>query len=144
MEIGDLAKLWGEVTPIIKIHGDLDDPDTLVLTETDHFERLSFNAPLDIRFRADAMHKTVLFVGYSMSDMNIRLLFYRLRQTWQQSGSGATRPPAFLFMPVFDPVQQAVLEHWGITSVTESSPDPGEALHVFLSRIHTEIRVLRS
>jgi hypothetical protein len=139
-EIGDLAKLGGGVTPIIKIHGDLESPDTLVLTETDHFERLSFNAPLDIRFRADAMHKTLLFVGYSMSDMNIRLLFYRLWQTWQQSGSSGTRPPAFIFMPVYDPVQQAVLEHWGITCVTEALPEPGEALQAFLRKIKEHIQ----
>ncbi|MET3587770.1 hypothetical protein ABID21_003901 [Pseudorhizobium tarimense] len=80
----DLTEVSEGVTQIIRFHGDLDDPASLVLAESDHFERLSFETPLDVRFRADALGKTVLFIGYSMSDMNIRLLLYRLRQTWHQ------------------------------------------------------------
>ncbi|TIQ16998.1 SIR2 family protein, partial [Mesorhizobium sp.] len=68
----DIAKVNGEGTQIIKYHGDFDDDASLVLAESDYFERLSFESPLDVKFRADALGRTVLFIGYSMSDMNIR------------------------------------------------------------------------
>lgn len=74
----DVAKTHHDVPQVVKFHGDFDDDHSLVLTETDYFNRLSFDAPLDIKLRADAQGKTVLFVGYSMKDMNIRLLLHRL------------------------------------------------------------------
>jgi hypothetical protein len=47
--IADAAQ---DTTHIIKYHGDFDDDASLVLTETDFLDRLSFDSPLDIKFRA--------------------------------------------------------------------------------------------
>ncbi|HEX2147023.1 MAG TPA: SIR2 family protein [Pseudorhizobium sp.] len=139
----DLTEVSEGVTQIIKFHGDLDDPASLVLAESDHFERLSFETPLDVRFRADALGKTVLFIGYSMSDMNIRLLLYRLWQTWQRSGFAEDRPPSFIFMPRGNEVQEAVLRHWGISVLRDETEDPGLALIDFLRRLAAEVALLR-
>jgi hypothetical protein len=131
----DVAKVRPEVTQIVKYHGDFDDDASLVLTETDYFDRLTFDSPLDVKFRADAMGRTILFVGYSLSDMNIRLLLHRLWQTWNRSGYEQDRPPSFVFMPTRDPVEEAVLSRWGITALSEEMDDPEEALSVFLTRL---------
>jgi hypothetical protein len=85
----------------------------LVLTETDFLNRLSFDSPLDIKFRADALGRTILFIGYSMSDPNIRLLLHRIWQIWEQSGHKDDRPRSFVFMPTQNPVQEALLARWG-------------------------------
>jgi hypothetical protein len=66
----DIAKIRNGITQIIKFHGDFDDDSSLVLTETDYFNRLAFDSPLDVKLTADALGKTVLFVGYSMTHMN--------------------------------------------------------------------------
>lgn len=47
----DVARASEHGCQIVKFHGDLDDPDSLVLTESDHFDRLAFDSPLDIKFR---------------------------------------------------------------------------------------------
>jgi hypothetical protein len=80
-----------------------------VITETDYFDRLAFDSPLDVKLRSDALGKTVLFVGYSMSDMNIRLLLHRLWLTWHRSSYERDRPPSFVFMAMANPMQEAVL-----------------------------------
>ncbi len=131
----DVAKATWDVTQIVKFHGDFEDDSSLVLAETDYFSRLSFDSPLDVKFRADAMGHPVLFIGYSMQDLNIRLLLHRLWETWARSGYERDRPKSFVFMPRANPVQQAVLGRWGITVVTGESDDPEEALCGFLQHL---------
>lgn len=136
----DIAKTREGMTQIVKFHGDFDDDQSLVLTETDYFDRLSFDSPLDIKLRADALGRTVLFVGYSMSDMNIRLLLYRLWRTWQTSGCEKDRPKSFVFMAHRDPLQEAVLAQWGVSVLSGHGDEPERALIGFLERLRRASR----
>src|SRR3954465_2680867 len=100
---------------------------SIVLAETDYLDRLSFESPLDIKFRADALAKTILFVGYSLSDLNIRFLLHRLWKTWRSSGYERDRPQPYVFMLRPDPIEQAVLEQWGIRVLTDDGGDQEHA-----------------
>jgi hypothetical protein len=132
------------VTRIIKYHGDFDDDDSLVLTETDFLNRLSFESPLDLAFRADALGRTILFVGYSMSDPNIRLLLHRIWGIWRNSGYEEHRPPSFIFMPCPDPVQEALLARWGITMLfPEKDEAASDSLVSFLSDLRERVQRVR-
>jgi hypothetical protein len=108
----DIARADNSHTQIVKFHGDFDDDASLVLAETDYFDRLSFESPLDVKFRSDALAHTMLFIGYSMGDLNIRLLLHKLWQTWAKSKYTTARPPSFVFMPEPNPVQEDVLGRW--------------------------------
>ena len=136
----DIAKIRDDATQIVKYHGDFDDDDSLVLAETDYFQRLSFDSPLDIKFRADALGRTILFIGYSMSDTNIRLLLHRLWETWSRSGYQDERPKSYAFMSDRNPVQPAVLSRWGITALTTPEHDPERALCAFLSKLKDRVQ----
>jgi hypothetical protein len=128
------------VTHIVKYHGDFDDDASLVLTETDFLNRLSFDSPLDIKVRADALARTILFIGYSMSAPNIRLLLHGIWQTWERSGHRDHRPRSFVFMPSSNPVQQAMLARWGITLLTpERGACADDALTAFLADLRARI-----
>jgi len=135
----DVAKAREGVTQIVKFHGDFDDDASLVLAETDYFERLRFDSPLDIKFRADALGRTILFIGYSLSDMNIRLLLHRLWETWTKSGYLDERPRSYVFMTPANPVQEAVLKRWGITALSGDGKDPEQDLCSFLSELGEEV-----
>ncbi|UEM02393.1 SIR2 family protein [Skermanella rosea] len=140
----DMAKTVEGVTQIIKFHGDFDDDQSLVITESDYFRRLSFDSPLDIKFRSDAFGKTILFIGYSMHDMNIRLLLHRLWQTWRQSGYEVDRPQSFVFMIERNPVEEAVLNQWGIRVLSEEAETPDRALVSFLTKLREGLEEARA
>jgi hypothetical protein len=135
----DIAKAREGVTQIVKFHGDFDDDQSLVIAETDYFNRLTFDSPLDIKFRSDALGKTVLFVGYSMTDLNIRMLLHSLWRTWNSSGYEKDRPRSFVFMAQPNPVQEAVLGQWGITALSGDTEDPGRGLTEFLSELKDRV-----
>lgn len=135
----DVARATGGVSQIVKFHGDFEDDQSLVLAETDYFNRLNFASPLDVKFRADALGRTILFIGYSMSDLNIRLLLHRLWETWRLSGYEKDRPASYVFMAVPNPVQEAVLGQWGINVIAGEGDDPEAALIGFLSDLRDAV-----
>jgi hypothetical protein len=135
----DIVSCDNGLPQIVKFHGDFDDDETLVLAETDYFKRLSFESPLDTKFKADALGRTLLFVGYSMSDLNIRLMLYRLWTTWRESGRERDRPASFVFTAKADPVQDAVLENWGITVMHEKADHPAASMLNFLDKLQRAV-----
>lgn len=72
---------------LFKIHGDLDDEDSIVITDEDYIrfvQRMSEKDPchpIPWAVRTYMRKWPVLFVGYSLRDYNLRLLFLTLR--WQ-------------------------------------------------------------
>jgi len=133
--IEDMSKIKPTTTQIIKYHGDIDsNKNDWVLTESSYFERLSFEHPLDIKFRADSLAKPVLFIGYSLNDMNIRYLLYKLTRAWVNVES---RPKSYIFLTQPNMVQEEVLKSWGIEAII-APPDlePSLSLEKFLKAIN--------
>jgi hypothetical protein len=70
---------------VCKIHGDVGRPDSIVITDEDYIKfvlRMSDKPPYDpvpMTFRYFFQKWTTLFVGYSLVDYNLRLLFKTLR-----------------------------------------------------------------
>lgn len=135
INVSDLVKTDSQTTQIIKFHGDIDDNDSIVLDETSYFKRLEFETPLDIKLRSDILGKTVLFIGYSLSDINIRLLFYKLSQMWKNNAQGQPQPTSYIFSHKPNPIQEDILKQWGITMMSSEIDDPGDALIDFMTKV---------
>jgi hypothetical protein len=138
--VGDLLESRPGVTQIVKFHGDFDDDASLVLTEESFFERLDFQSALDIKLQSDVLGRPVLFIGYSLSDVNIRYLLYKLQRLWESSSFNALRPKSYIFLRAANPVQERVLHARGIEPIVSRSDDPGEGLYQFLSELLEEVQ----
>lgn len=72
---------------------------------------------------------------YSLNDLNIRLLFYRLTEMWGLSALASARPKSYIFSNRPNPVAQEVLSHWGIQMIVSEDDDPKLALTEFLREL---------
>jgi hypothetical protein len=104
---------------LLKLHGDIDDPQSIVITEEDylHFIQRMGNEhmhPIPQSVRARMQGWPVLFVGYSLKDFNLRLL---LRTLWW-GRDVSTVPPSYSIDPYPDRLVVAVHQRKGSSIVT--------------------------
>lgn len=132
--ISDLTRVVPGEAQIIKFHGDFDEDSSIVLDESSYFRRMDFEAPLDIKLRSDVMGRSVLFIGYSFNDPNIRYVFYKLATMWSSGGSGDA-PPSYLYVPRPNPVQEAVLRQRNIFTLSPSGDDAAVGLVELLEAV---------
>jgi hypothetical protein len=85
VETTDYRKPTAQSPIVFKIHGDISRPETVVITDEDYIDfvlRMSNKEPYDPlprRLKVYLTDWTTLFVGYSLLDYNLRLLFKTLR-----------------------------------------------------------------
>lgn len=97
---------------IIKIHGDVDQPESLVVTSEDYIQFVlrmtdkEGSHPVPTSVRARLTKWPVLFIGYSLVDYNLRILFKALR--WKTDLSKLAESYAVDRNP--DPLVRAVWE----------------------------------
>lgn len=133
--IHDFAKTTSGNTQIIKYHGDFDDDSSIILTETSYFERLELNTPLDMKLRSDSLGKSLLFIGYSLRDLHIRFLLYKLQLLWKDTFDTYEQPPSYILLSEDNPVQRKVLESRNIQTIICENSDPGKGLENFLQEL---------
>ncbi len=141
--VADLTLKNEACTEIIKFHGDFDDDDSLVLTESSYFRRMLFDTPLDIRLRADSLARPLLFLGYSLRDLNTRYLLFRLQELWKNSPHADQRPKSYILMTERAEAQQILLRSRGVLPIMLIGDDPGHATAHFLSELLAEVRKIR-
>jgi hypothetical protein len=140
VKVNDLAGIKAGETEIIKFHGDLEDPDSIVLSESSFLRRMSLDEPLDIRLRADSLAKPLLFVGYSMSDPNIRYLLFRLQQLWDEHSGASQKPASYLLMVENDNIQECLLRERGVEPIRMPGKDPNAQLTCFFRTLLTAVQ----
>ena len=137
--VGDVSKIRSNKTQIIKFHGDFDDDSSIVLTESGFFNRLDFETSLDIKLRADSLEKSILFIGYSLSDINIRYMLFKLHNQWKFSKYENLRPKSYIFLIGPNPIKEAILRERGIIPIVYQNENPGEALKIFLTDLKERV-----
>ncbi len=59
---------------IIKMHGDIDHPETIVLKEADYLEYTQKHVLIEMFIKSLLADHTILFLGYSLNDYNVKLI----------------------------------------------------------------------
>ena len=135
-DVGDIQKFKACDTEIVKFHGDFDNDESIILTESQYFGRLDFEHPLDIKLRGDTLDKGTLFIGYSLGDINMRYLLFKLHEIWKAYGGTQRRPKSYIFLTRPNTVQERVLEARGITPIVSDRDDEKEGLVQFLQHLY--------
>jgi len=142
--VNDFVNLSDEKVHIVKLHGDLRNSKSMVLTESSYFDRMAFESPLDIKLRADILGKSLLFIGYSLSDINVRLLLFRLKKLWESGPRPEFRPKSYVFMGRPNEVFSEVLRSRGIEPIVAESTDESASLASFLTSLRANADEFRS
>ena len=100
-------------TSIVKFHGDFTDHQSIVFAEDKYFDRMAFEDPLDLFLRSEILGRSVLFVGYSFTDRNIRFIWHRLRRIMEAVPDRAKRP-SYLVTSGASHVQQEIMRQLGV------------------------------
>ncbi len=88
-----------DIAEIIKFHGDMNHPETMVLSESDYETRLKLDSPMDYRLSADVLGRVILFLGYSFRDWNVSYLFRLVNEKFQNSPLPGTGRRAYIVVP---------------------------------------------
>lgn len=101
---------------LLKLYGDLQQPETLVVTERDHSDLLRDRAKeaLVDEVRRAFHHHTVLFLGYNLADPDFRFLFDQIAQN-------RFAPTAYAVWPGLPPADVQMWRDRGIV-ILESDP----------------------
>lgn len=118
---------------IMKFHGDLDNTDTRVFTQSQYFDRMDYQSFMDISLQSDLLKYHVLFLGYSLSDVNIKQLMY-LSQKRKHNCKSKWKDYIFTVTP--NEVQAKVFEKNNIVSISGDVADKGEGTKLFLEKLN--------
>lgn len=135
--IDEIAQAPNDATQIIKFHGTFSDDASLVLTESSYFERLQFESAMDIKLRADMLGKCLLFIGYSLEDVNIRYMLYKLHKLRQQIKTDINKrtPSAYLTTFASGDIQKTLLARWNVTMIELDPVNKKKSIEEFLNAL---------
>ena len=135
--IEDMSRLKTGQTRIMKFHGDLEDEQSIVLSESQYFKRMDFQNFMDIQLQADMLQYKILFLGYSLSDINIKLLLYlaRKRAHINEKSESQQEFNAYIFTATPNQVQKDVFAKNRIASLSGDMADKEKGTLEFLKQL---------
>lgn len=134
--IDDIAVAPSNATQVVKFHGTFSDDASLVLTESSYFDRLEFESAIDIKLRADILGRCLLFIGYSLSDINIRYMLHKLHKLKHRLNRDTNRlPSAYLVAFGAGGVQRTLLARWDVSVVDLDPVNKTASMDDFLEEL---------
>lgn len=124
-------------TRLMKYHGTIKNDKSIVLSESQYFERMDFSSFLDKQLQKDWKDYSILYLGYSMSDINIKLLLYRLNKE-----SGGKDIQSYIFTTKPNDIQDRVFENNNIIAIHNDIIDKELGTKKFLEDLAHKIDVI--
>ncbi|MEA3017235.1 MAG: hypothetical protein QOI38_1957, partial [Sphingomonadales bacterium] len=108
---------------VVKVHGDIDDPSTIVITTKDYLNFYHTRKAIADRLKVELQYQTPLFIGYSFRDWNLASILAQIEHE-----AGDLQPSMYCLQ--FKPTRlvTAVLKDQGLDVIPlESEPGTPEA-----------------
>lgn len=137
IDVSDFQKLNETHPKVIKFHGDFDRPESMVLTESDYYHRMSLDSELDLLLRSDVLRCGLLFLGYSLSDRNLRYILYKQNLIRNRLGLSPSTVKSYLFTHRVNHVEKALMARWNVEVIVSEEMEPRVALDRFLKELST-------
>ncbi len=122
---------------VIKFHGDWNDPDAMVFSESDYEKRLKLETALDYRLRADLLGRAVLFLGYSFRDPNISYLFRTVNDQFNNLPGSLSGRRAYIAVPEPSDFEIQLFGARNMDVIKISSTDPSNDIAALLDQIRS-------
>jgi hypothetical protein len=119
---------------ILKAHGDIDRPESMVLTTRDYQEIIHANPAFNSVFSAILLTKAVLFVGYSINDPDFRLLLDRQLTVFR-----GNVPDRYALMSGVGRVERDVLLRTARIHILSYDDGQHEQMLEFLRELQTQV-----
>jgi hypothetical protein len=116
---------------LLKAHGDIDRPSSMVLTAPDYQEIIHSNPAFNAVFSAILLTKSILFVGYSLSDPDFRLLL-----DWQFTTFKGAAPQRYALMRGIGKIERDVL--WRTARIRVLPYDDHDEVLQFLRQLRRD------
>lgn len=114
-------------TSIVKFHGDIHSPASIVFSIRTYFDRIIERTALDSLLETELYTKSFLFIGYSFSDPNLRLIWYKLlrqKRILENINPSAVFPPSYIVTNGNNPIVEGWMGYLGITPIrVDPSPE---------------------
>lgn len=139
-EISDIQKCKHDAVRIMKFHGDISQvnmEDKIVLAESQYYGRMRFDSFMDIQLQADIQKYSILFLGYSLSDINVKMLMYIARCRW---GKEKQMPKEYIFTATPNEIQKEVFAQNGIISISNEEIDKYKGTKQFLEELVKQVQ----
>lgn len=131
VNINHMNELTSDQTRIMKFHGDINDKNSIVLAESEYFKRMDFQHFMDVQLQADMLRYHILFLGYSLSDINIKMLLYMARKRQKNDDT----MESFIFTSTPNQVQREVFSKNKIITFTGKDADKKKGSEEFLDEL---------
>lgn len=145
-DISQMGKMISGKPRIMKYHGELGKEESIVLSESQYFERMNFQSYMDIQLQADMLRYNILFLGYSLSDINIKLLWYLARKRWEKNyNNNAIKgmQKAYIYTATPNDIQKEVFGENGIISFGSEETNKKIGTLRFLEELNQEVQRIK-
>lgn len=127
-------------TTIVKFHGDFGVADSIVVRESHYYDRFDFEHPLDIKLRAEIIGRSVLFIGYSFSDPNLRYLWHKLTNL-TRGGGVQTKTTSYFVTHLHNPLLIDLFQSKNIETILLDPTDiSGDLEHLLTQMLERQAK----
>jgi len=116
------------VDEVVKFHGDFNDPDNMVFSESQYLKRMRFENAMDFKLRSDILGRAVLFIGYSFNDPNVNYLFHVVNQLFSRLPDSYSGRRAYIALPEPSEFERRLFHMRNIEVIPISSAEPASAV----------------